>query len=69
MLVDNKNIDQYLGQNNIVGKYYKGNNIQIRTTTDKYKYNICMNENQNKLEKKVIGQKNLKSKIVVYLLL
>jgi hypothetical protein len=60
MLVDNKNIDQYLGQNNIVGKYYKGNNIQIRTTTDKYKYNICMNENQNKLEKKVIGQKKFK---------
>jgi hypothetical protein len=60
MLFDNKNIDQYLGQNNIVGKYYKGNNIQIRTTTDKYKYNICMNENQNKLEKKVIGQKKFK---------
>jgi len=57
MLVDNKNIDQYIGQNNIVGKYYKGNNIQIRTTTDKFKYNICLNENKNKLEKKVIGQK------------
>ena len=57
MLVDNKNIDQYIGQINIVGKYYKGNNIQIRTTTDKFKYNICMKENQNKLEKKVIGQK------------
>ena len=37
--------------------YYKGNNIQIRTTADKYKYNICLNENKNKLEKKVIGQK------------
>lgn len=60
MLVDNKNIDQYIGQNNIVGKYYKGNNIQIRTTTDKYKYNISMNENQNKLEKKIIGQKKFK---------
>jgi len=57
MLVDNKNIDQYIGQNNIVGKYYKGNNIQIRTTADKNKYNICLNENKNKLEKKVIGQK------------
>ena len=31
MLVDNKNIDQYIGKNNIVGKYYKGNSIQIRT--------------------------------------
>ena len=60
MLVDNKNIDQYLGQNNIVGKYYKGNNIQIRTTTDKYKYNIYMNDNKNNLEKKVIGQKIFK---------
>ena len=60
MLVDNKNIDQYLGQNNIVGKYYKGNNIQIRTTSDQYKYNIDMNDNKNNLEKKVIGQKIFK---------
>ena len=55
MLVDNKNVDQYIGQNNIVGKYYKGNSIQIRTTTDKYKYNIRLHE--NKLEKKIIGEK------------
>ena len=55
MLVDNKNVDQYIGKNNIVGKYYKGNSIQIRTTTDKYKYNIRLNE--NKLEKKIIGEK------------
>jgi hypothetical protein len=55
MLVDNKNVDQYIGKNNIVGKYYKGNTIQIRTTTDKYKYNIRIHE--NKLEKKIIGEK------------
>lgn len=55
MLVDNKNVDQYIGKNNIVGKYYKGNSIQIRTTTDKYKYNIRLYE--NKLEKKIIGEK------------
>ena len=55
MLVDNKNVDQYIGKNNIVGKYYKGNTIQIRTTTDKYKYNLRLHE--NKLEKKIIGEK------------
>ena len=57
MLVDNNNVDQYIGQNNIVGKYYKGNTIQIRTTTDTIKYNICLNH--NKLEKKVIGANKL----------
>ena len=57
MIVDNKNVDQYIGHNNIVGKYYKGNKIQIGTTTDKIKYNICLN--QNKLEKNVIGAKKL----------
>ena len=55
MLVDNKNVEQYIGKNNIVGKYYKGNTIQIRTTTDKYKYNLRLHE--NKLEKKIIGEK------------
>ena len=57
ILIDNKNVDQYLGQNNIVGKYYKGNKVQIGTTTDKIKYHI--NLNQNKLEKKIIGEKKL----------
>ena len=61
MLVDNKNVDQYIGQNNIVGKYYKGNTIQIRTTTDKIKYNISLND-QNNLEKKVIGANKLSKK-------
>ena len=55
ILVDNKNVDQYIGHNNIVGKYYKGNSIQIGTTTDKIKYNIRFNE--NKLEKNIIGAK------------
>ena len=60
MLVDNKNVDQYIGKNNIIGKYYKGNNLQIGTTTDKIKYDIYLNE--NKLEKKIIGEKKLKTK-------
>ena len=60
MLVDNKNVDQYIGQNNIIGKYYKGNTLQIRTTTDKLKYNIYLNE--NKLEKKIIGENKFKKK-------
>ena len=55
MLVDNNNIEQYIGKNNIMGKYYKGNTIQIRTTTDNIKYKISYN--QNKLEKQVIGEK------------
>ena len=54
MLVDNKNVDQYLGKNNIVGKYYKGNDIQIRTTADKLKHNMTFDKNN--LEKKIIGQ-------------
>ena len=58
MLVDNKNIDQYIGHNNIVGKYYKGNTIQIGTTTDRIKYNISLNE--NRFEKKIIGEKKFK---------
>jgi hypothetical protein len=60
MLVDNKNVDQYIGKNNIIGKYYKGNNLQIGTTTDKIKYDIYLNE--NKLEKKIIGEKKFKKK-------
>ena len=61
MLVDNKNIDQYIGHNNIVGKYYKGNTIQIGTTTDKIKYNISLNE--NRFEKKIIGEKKFKKQL------
>ena len=55
MLVDNNNVEQSIGKLNIVGKYYKGNTIQIRTTTDNSKYKIKFNE--NKLEKQVIGGK------------
>ncbi len=50
ILVDNKNVDQYVGKNNIIGKYYKGNNLQIGTPTYIIKYDIYLNE--NKLEKK-----------------
>ena len=60
MLVDNKNVDQYIGKNNIIGKYYKGNNLQIGTTTDTIKYDIYLNE--NKLEKKIIGENKFKKK-------
>ena len=57
MLVDNSNVDQYIGQNNIVGKYYKGNTIQIGTTADKNKYKVSINK--NKFEKQIIGEKKM----------
>lgn len=60
MLVDNKDVEQYIGNNNIVGKYYKGNTIQIGTTSNKFKYNISFS--QNKLEKRKIGEKKLPKK-------
>ena len=55
ILVDDKNLDQYISQNNIMGKYYKGNNILIKATKENMEYNLCYDE--GKLEKKVIGQK------------
>lgn len=54
MLVDKQNVDQYRGKNNLVGKYYKGNSIQIRTKRDNPDYIITSN-NMDNLEKKVIG--------------
>ena len=59
MLIDNKNIEQMIGENNIVGKYYKGNTVNIRTTTNQIKYNIIENGNEYKLEKMEIGDKKL----------
>ena len=72
VLVDNKNVSQYIGNNNIVGKYYKGNtikimnnivgkffhdnSIQIGNAADKIKYNN-VNIIENQFEKKVIGEK------------
>ena len=56
MIVDNLNVAQYIGKNNIVGKYYKGNMIQIGTTSDKYKWKININE---KFEKKIIGEQKM----------
>ena len=60
MLVDNKNVEQYIGKNNIVGKYYKGDTIQIGTTTDQTKYNISLNK--DRLEKKIIGENKFMKK-------
>jgi len=60
MLIDNRNIDQMIGKNNIIGKYYKGNSVHIRTTTDKLKYNIIKGE--NKFEKIIIGKKKFMSR-------
>jgi hypothetical protein len=34
MLID-KNIDQVIGENNIIGKYYRGNAVKIRSTLKK----------------------------------
>ena len=60
MLIDNRNIDQIIGKNNIIGKYYKGNSVHIRTTTDKLKYNIIKGD--NKFEKIIIGKKKFMSR-------
>ena len=57
MLIDNSNVAKDIGENNIVGKYYKGNTIQIGTTSDKNKYKI--NINKNKFEKNIIGEKKM----------
>ena len=58
MLVDKQNADQYIGKNNLAGKYYKGNSIQIRTKRNNPDYIISSN-NMNNLEKKVIGADKL----------
>ena len=60
MLIDNRDIDQIIGENNIIGKYYKGNSVHIRTTTDKLNYNIVKGE--NKFEKIIIGKKKFMNK-------
>ena len=57
MLIDNSNVAKDIGENNIVGKYYKGDTIQIGTTSDKNKYKI--NINKNKFEKNIIGEKKM----------
>ena len=38
-------------ENNIVGKYYKGNTVNIRTTTNSINYNIIENGNEYRLKK------------------
>ena len=63
MLIDNKNINQMFGENNIIGKYYKGNSVNVRTTAISINYNI--NENNNKLKKIIIDDKKLGNKRVV----
>ena len=60
ILIDDRNIDQMIGKNNIIGKYYKGNSVHIRTTTDKLKCNII--KGNNKFEKIIIGKKKFMSR-------
>ena len=61
MIIDNRNIDQMIGENNIVGKYYKGNSIHIKSTMTKRYYNI-INKKDIELEKMAIGDKKFKRK-------
>ena len=58
MIIDNRNIDQVIGENNIIGKYYKGNTVNIKTNINKRRLND--NENENKLEKMEIGNKKFR---------
>ena len=60
MLIDNKNTAQMIGENNIIGKYYKGNSVSIRITTNKENYNI--NGNEIELKKMIIGDKKFEQK-------
>ena len=71
MLIDNKSTKTMIETNNIIGKYYKGNSVNIRTTTNNSNYKINYlahniinlnfnkneNENESNLEKIVIGKK------------
>ena len=57
MIVDNKNLNQVIGENNIVGKYYKGDAVNIRSTMTKTNIIKKNNENENNLEKMIIGDK------------
>ena len=66
MLID-ENVDQVIGENNIIGKYYRGNAVKIRSTIKKIKtIKNSINErdinNDINLEKMVIGDKKLKMK-------
>ena len=60
ILVDN---DQMIAENNIVGKYYKGNPVHVGQKKNSINYNI--NTNENSLVKIKIGDKKLKKKRLV----
>ena len=62
MLIDNIEMGKMNGKHNIVGKYYKGNSVHIKTARDKTNYNIVKFKNENKLEKILIGNKKFKKK-------
>ena len=69
MIIDNKSTEKMIETNNIIGKYYKGNSVNIKTTTNNVickinqnadqnlNYNFIKNENESNLEKIVIGNK------------
>jgi len=71
MLLDNRSTKKMIETNNIIGKYYKGNSVNIRTIASNTNYKINHyvhhnidsnyikneNENESNLEKIVIGNK------------
>lgn len=69
MIIDNKSTEKMIETNNIIGKYYKGDTVNIRTTGKNNNYqinhyaqsyinsNFNKNENESNLEKIVIGNK------------
>ena len=69
MLIDNKSTGKMIETNNIIGKYYKGDTVNIRTTSKMNNYkinnyyqsyinsNFNKNDNESNLEKIVIGNK------------
>ena len=69
MLIDNKSTEKMIETNNIIGKYYKGDTVNIRTISKNNNYqinqyvqsylnsNFNKNDNESNLEKIVIGNK------------
>ena len=69
MIIDNKSTEKMIETNNIIGKYYKGDTVNIRTISKNNNYKISYyaqnyinsnfnkNENESNLEKIVIGNK------------
>ena len=62
MLIDDININKILGDNNIIGKYYKGNDIKPKMNSNIREHNHVKKIDDNNLEKMIIGNKKFNKK-------